>query len=783
MPSSRARSSSGHRDDEVVVEAGVPGRVRRGRGSGRRTRPAAPARCRSARASCSLASPSDTVHSSGIRSLTSRQPRVVDTAVTLPAGNAREGLGSTHGARVIDSTPPATTTSASPVSTSGRPVIAASSEEPHSRLTVVAGTDTGRPASSTAIRPTLRLSSPAWLAQPQTTSPIRPGRARAPWPARPERAIAARSSGRTSAKRAAEPAERGPHGGVHVWLGHWSCLLAAPAGRSGTRCSRRVPHSRSRSAAGTSLISSTVRPLRRAARRCRASSSWWPRATSAVSVIIERLRRSRPGRVQIAAPGVLGDEVLELAGQIGGAVDRAVDVVVAEHLAPDGHPVVVPAHRAPSPACSRDQAGHVVGSPRPGLGARHRRAPRSRPSRTPSAICAQARWRGGTSYVPRHGEHRRGDLGQPVADVEGRQRAAERGVRRVVGLGESVQQAPSRLGVRVRGSPGPNQRCAAGAHLAERAGRPDLRDPLTPSLRGRRSWLRCRAGWPSGPGRARRAAAADRPPRRRSRRRSGRSPRGRISTRASTPAARSAIEKVVVGHRMVRAVPGQVPGETSKRSSSAARHGPHRVAAVVPSEVRAPAAGFMPVTRFARVSTASTDPGAGDTAGIPACGAWARASSAIVACSASRACSCSSGCPPSGRAWTRSPSSRSPRGARSRPCASPGSRRAGPLGVPGAVGAFVAASAAARCSVAASCGAVSAARRMSTEATGFCLCGMVDEPPPPASSSSPISGAAQGQDVVGDLAPGVGAADQRVADPGDRRAVGVPGQRGSSPSA
>ncbi len=130
---------------------------------------------RAARASCSLASPSETVHSSGIRSLTSRQPSVVETAVTLPAGNARDGLGSTHGARVIDSTPPARTTSASPVSMVREPAIAASSEEPHRRFTVVAGTVVGSPASSTAIRPTLRLSSPAWLAQPHTTSPMLPG--------------------------------------------------------------------------------------------------------------------------------------------------------------------------------------------------------------------------------------------------------------------------------------------------------------------------------------------------------------------------------------------------------------------------------------------------------------------------------------------------------------------------------------------------------------------------------------------------------------------------------
>src|ERR1043165_9737852 len=82
-------------------------------------------------ASCSLASPSETVHSAGIRSLTNRQPSVVDTAVTLPAGNAFDGFGSTHGARVIDSTPPVSTTSVSPDSIALEPTIAASSGEQH----------------------------------------------------------------------------------------------------------------------------------------------------------------------------------------------------------------------------------------------------------------------------------------------------------------------------------------------------------------------------------------------------------------------------------------------------------------------------------------------------------------------------------------------------------------------------------------------------------------------------------------------------------------------------
>jgi hypothetical protein len=41
------------------------------------------------------------------------------------------------------------------------------SPEAHSRLTVMPGIESGSPASSKAMRATLRLSSPAWLAQPK----------------------------------------------------------------------------------------------------------------------------------------------------------------------------------------------------------------------------------------------------------------------------------------------------------------------------------------------------------------------------------------------------------------------------------------------------------------------------------------------------------------------------------------------------------------------------------------------------------------------------------------
>ena len=62
-----------------------------------------------------------------------------------PAGKARSGLGSTQGARLIDSTPPATTTSASPTAIARAAWMTASRPEPQSRLTVTPGTRDGQP--------------------------------------------------------------------------------------------------------------------------------------------------------------------------------------------------------------------------------------------------------------------------------------------------------------------------------------------------------------------------------------------------------------------------------------------------------------------------------------------------------------------------------------------------------------------------------------------------------------------------------------------------------------
>src|SRR3954469_24359525 len=79
------------------------------------------------------------------------------------------------GTRLIDSTPPATTTSAWPLITVAAAKATACWEEPHCRSIVVPGTDSGQPAASAASRPTLPACSPTWLTQPQKTSSTTPG--------------------------------------------------------------------------------------------------------------------------------------------------------------------------------------------------------------------------------------------------------------------------------------------------------------------------------------------------------------------------------------------------------------------------------------------------------------------------------------------------------------------------------------------------------------------------------------------------------------------------------
>ena len=104
--------------------------------------------------------------SCSIRGLTRRQPSVLSAISTAPVANGRAAFGTIHGARLIDSTPAPIASSASPSMTARAACATASRPEPQRRLTVAPGTLSGKPASSSAIRATSRLSSPAWFAQP-----------------------------------------------------------------------------------------------------------------------------------------------------------------------------------------------------------------------------------------------------------------------------------------------------------------------------------------------------------------------------------------------------------------------------------------------------------------------------------------------------------------------------------------------------------------------------------------------------------------------------------------
>ena len=175
-------------------------------------------------------------------------------------------LSRTYGARVIDSTPPPMNTSPSPTAIACAAELIACSPEPHSRLTVSPPTSTGKPARSSAIRATSRLSSPAWLAQPRMTSSTRAGstparsttaRRTAPRGRRAGRSRARRRSGRSASGR---PRRSRPRGAAGAGLGSCADRSAARRGR---------PVSRYESAASASVTSSSVGAWTKNARRRR----------------------------------------------------------------------------------------------------------------------------------------------------------------------------------------------------------------------------------------------------------------------------------------------------------------------------------------------------------------------------------------------------------------------------------------------------------------------------------------------------------------------------------
>ena len=233
--------------------------------------------------------------------------------------------------------------------------------------------------------------------------------------------------------------------------------------------------------------------------------------------------------------------------------------------------------------------------------------------------------------------------------------------------------------------------------------------------------------------------------------------------------------------------PGQVPGEhVEVVGRAAAAQAAHSVVAEVPSDGPRTSSGSS--ARCGRRSSDAVSSVIGRSGStrrhcvdVPAAASpryvgagLVPASSAIGAARRARRRRRRPGSPPSGRRRTRSPASRSAvcetatrvRRTRSRSVAhsacQPPSARSSTCW------------AAARCRVAASCGVVRAARRTSTDSTGLALCGIVDEPPPRALGELADLGPRQVEHVVGDPAAGVGAADERVADPGDRRPGRVP---------
>jgi hypothetical protein len=98
------------------------------------------------------------------------------------------------GTWLITSTPQATATSTTPDATSEVAKLVACWEDPHWLSTVVAAAEMGRPASSQAVRATLKACMPTWLTQPPTTCSTSLG-------SMPERSI---SSFCTAASRFAE---------------------------------------------------------------------------------------------------------------------------------------------------------------------------------------------------------------------------------------------------------------------------------------------------------------------------------------------------------------------------------------------------------------------------------------------------------------------------------------------------------------------------------------------------------------------------------------------------
>ena len=145
-----------------------------------------------------------------MRGFTNRQPSVVSSIVRGPRSHAPSALSITYGARVIDSTPPATNTSPSPAPIACAALFTAWRPEPHSRFTVCPATSTGSPARRAAMRATLRLSSPRRSRSRARRPRSGPGRSRSARRSRRSRRRRDRRGGRSRARRRSARSGSGP---------------------------------------------------------------------------------------------------------------------------------------------------------------------------------------------------------------------------------------------------------------------------------------------------------------------------------------------------------------------------------------------------------------------------------------------------------------------------------------------------------------------------------------------------------------------------------------------
>ena len=351
-----------------------------------------------------------------------------------------------------------------------------------------------------------------------------------------------------------------------------------------------------------------------------------------------------------AAPGVLGDQLLEVPGEVGGRrrwrgrrarrrAPRGGRPCPASRTSRDGA-VVAGAGRLLAEEVLAEQRGDPLGR----LGGRQVRDAveldvAGRPARRRrSRAAGRAAWPRRRRRRPR-GRVRRSRRAGRARRTSARARADLRRSRSSSASCSACSSAEPASGSRSR-KPGPNQRSADPVTIT---GVPDtLTWPIRPGphRRRRRSSRRCRAARPRRPGRGGRAAAGGRPRRRpsRRRRRSGRRRRRARPSTSSTTREHAGGElghrERLVGHGAVVAVARAGPRRrTSKASVSPAAQATRASSAEVPSDGPSTSSGSSARCR-APVSRTAVMPGSRVSCGVVD-GSAARAARAAASTNAS----------------------------------------------------------------------------------------------------------------------------------------------------